>query len=133
MIPRRIVPAARIVVDDLSVESSQAAGLFGFDLITASQVFEHLSQPLAVMKDLRTRLRVGGKLLVDVPLEYTGSIRQAWEQQGLRGGSLVAMHEHINHFSLEAMKALLEAAGFVPMSVQITPLNFIVAVAAFEG
>ena len=65
-------------------------------------------------------------------MEYVGSIRQAWEFQCVHGGSLVAMHEHINHFSLEVMDALLSAADLRAISLSETPLRFIVAVATAD-
>lgn len=131
MIPFRLLPGAKIFVDDLSVTGShqQSEGQKDFDLIFASEVLEHLTDPVGAIKDLRSRLSKTGSLVIDVPMEYTGSIRQAWDLQRIKGGSLVSMHEHINHFSIEAVDRLLKFGGFNPLSIVQTPLNFIVAVA----
>ncbi|MHB1493987.1 MAG: methyltransferase domain-containing protein [Acidithiobacillus sp.] len=129
MIPSRIIPGARVVVDDVSIDGGDSA-LMNLDVIFASEVFEHLSYPLETLISLRGRLNHRGHILIDVPLEYSGSIRQAWEYQGINGGgSLMTMHEHINHFSIESLEELFRYARFDILSIEITPLNFIVAVA----
>jgi hypothetical protein len=129
MIPGRIFPASNIVVDDLSIPTSGGTQASRFDLIMASEVFEHLNNPAEVLMGLTERMNHNGRILIDVPAEYVGSLKQAWDHQKLIGGSLMVMHEHINHFSIEAMASLLKTAGLVPTKLMMSPLNFIVAVA----
>lgn len=129
MIPGRIFPAADISIDDLSIPTAKSGPGSKFDLIMASEVFEHLSNPVEVLRKLTEHLNEHGKILIDVPAEYVGALKQAWDHQKIIGGSLMVMHEHINHFSIEAMAALLRSVGLAPIKLFTSPLNFIVAVA----
>jgi SAM-dependent methyltransferase len=47
-------------IDDLSSDQS-------FDLITVFHVVEHLKDPAIMLRQLATRLRVGGRIIVEVP------------------------------------------------------------------
>lgn len=127
MIPGRILPNAEILVED-PAHGSNISDHQHFDLIYASEVFEHLSDPREALVQLRAKLDSDSKIIIDVPLEYTGSIKQEWDRQSIHSGSLVNMHEHINHFSIEAMQALANICELKVSSIEITPLNFLITV-----
>lgn len=71
-----------------------------FDLIVCSHVLEHLADPKAAVLRLIPRLRDAGVLYVEVPLEIWGSPPLPAEPV-----------THINFFTPDSLRALLEHAG----------------------
>lgn len=128
MIPARIIPGANISIDD-PAHGTTADYDSKYDLIFASEVFEHLSNPSFHISALSKKLKPTGFLIIDVPMEYTGAIKQEWDKQCFENqGSLISMHEHINHFSIESMKTLVAKNNLKLISIKITPLNFLIAI-----
>ncbi|MGE4563964.1 MAG: class I SAM-dependent methyltransferase [Victivallaceae bacterium] len=76
-----------------------------FDLIFCTQVFEHLFHPAEILRRIGKHLKVGGRLYLDVPDAANYRLDCATPYYFLD-------REHINHFSLETLAALLEANGF---------------------
>jgi 2-polyprenyl-3-methyl-5-hydroxy-6-metoxy-1,4-benzoquinol methylase len=91
----------------LSLGFAELQGRFGahFDVINASQVFEHLTDPLRTTLELASLLRDGGILSLDVPNVH--SIRYL-----LRGSNQFDPTAHLYHFSARTLSALLIKAGF---------------------
>lgn len=112
---RRAYVAARGVhaVEDVA----EIAGL-DLDFVNSEQVFEHLAEPLEVMRLLANGLRSGGVLKVSVPqspgLEKRAS---ALDWDGPLTPSMTAIHplEHVNCFSPHSLSALASRAGLEPM------------------
>jgi hypothetical protein len=127
MIPSRIIPNASISIFDPAHGTSKNAPST-YDLIFASEVFEHLSDPKSELLKLVDLMHKNSRLIIDVPLEYSGSLKQEWDRQALYPGSLVTMHEHINHFSVEALKELADSANLKTLSIQISALSFLIGV-----
>jgi 2-polyprenyl-3-methyl-5-hydroxy-6-metoxy-1,4-benzoquinol methylase len=75
-----------------------------FDVINASQVFEHLTDPLGTARDLAALLRKGGILSLDVP--NVRSLRYL-----LRGDYAFNPTGHLYHFSARTLTQLLARAG----------------------
>jgi len=75
-----------------------------FDVINASQVFEHLTDPLGTARELAALLKEGGILSLDVP--NVRSIRYR-----LRGGAVFDPTAHLYHFSAMTLTKLLARAG----------------------
>jgi len=71
-----------------------------YDLVVAAHVLEHLADPLAVVRDLRSRLRPDGRLFVEVPMEI-------WGRPPLHAEPVT----HVNFFTRTSLRYLLEAAG----------------------
>ena len=91
------------------IESLPEAGLH-YDLVFASQVFEHLEKPLEVLIDLVARLKPGGIVYLRVPdgAGVEGTLRRSgWNE------SLDAIHplEHINCFTRKTLILMAERAG----------------------
>ncbi len=84
------------------------------DLVFASQVFEHVSDPVDVLRSAIKTLSHDGVLFVDVPIEYEISLSEGILHQRKHGGALFHMHEHINHYSLKSLRQLVGSAGLVP-------------------
>lgn len=77
-----------------------------FDAIMLNHAFEHMQEPLEVMKLLSERLSKGGKLLLRVPV-----VNYAWEKYGVNWVQLDAPR-HMCLFTEKSMTLLAEASGF---------------------
>lgn len=67
-----------------------------------SHVLEHVSEPLEILKDLRSKVK---HLYIEIPLEK--HIRE-----NLDPSLKVHWHEHINFFTLDGIRILMNRAGF---------------------
>ncbi len=92
-----------------------------FDVVCTFFVLEHDTDPLASLTALRERLNPGGTLFVMVP---------AWRTNL---GDL-ACADHVHHFSLATLEALLGAAGLEVTSAEVsTPGTLAVTARAAEA
>ena len=98
-----------------------------FDLINAEQVFEHLAEPLEIMRTLASALRPGGLLKVCVPngRSIVRRLRRPdWSAPRDTRRSLHAVQplEHLNCFDHGALVAMGRRAGLrvamIPMATQ---------------
>ena len=122
-----------------------------FDLVIASEVLEHVEQPVEFLHVLRSRVAHGGALVLTVPnghgpaevaamlealLQVSGIyrlLRALWRGLGLKpvahGGAAtplvdsLALSPHVNFFSHREMLRLLATAGFVV--TQFQPRTFL--------
>lgn len=144
----RDLPASRRLVLDIS-ENATVPGVKNIpdkselpdqaDLVTCAQVLEHVADPPAVLDEIKSMLRAGGAIYLEVP-------DQIWRQVGFMRPSagflswlcnhpkllmlwdtystvcrvllktlppmgFVPMREHINFFTLEALRQLTLRAG----------------------
>ncbi|MBW8306760.1 MAG: class I SAM-dependent methyltransferase [Thiobacillus sp.] len=76
-----------------------------FDLIVCSHVLEHLADPYSVVLSLRSYLAHDGTLYIEVPLEI-------WKKAPLP----VEPVTHINYFTVDSLRILLERAGLDVLS-----------------
>lgn len=109
-VPSRLFTDAKIAIDDLSAGSSGSAPS-RFDLVFASNVFEHVSDPVLLLKQVARKLAPEGILVIDVPKPTQASLGEGLLWQERYGGELFEMHEHINHFSKRSLGLLVAAAG----------------------
>ncbi len=70
-----------------------------FDWIVMLHVLEHVPRPVEFLDRLRSKLRPGGRLVIEVP------DHRSWPFD-------LAIADHASHFSLETLGALLERAGY---------------------
>lgn len=77
-----------------------------FDVVYAAQVFEHLADPLADLRELRRILKPGGLLYLDVPNYHTLPILL-----GRDDFMLNTPPQHINYFTPRTLRHLLQSAG----------------------
>ena len=112
-IPGRIFRNSKVRVDDLSAGSTDEG--IKHDLIFASNVFEHISDPVPLLESLAARLHPEGVLFVDVPSPSQASLSEGLLWQCEHFGELYEMHEHINHFSKRSLNRLVRAAGLLPV------------------
>jgi 2-polyprenyl-3-methyl-5-hydroxy-6-metoxy-1,4-benzoquinol methylase len=81
-----------------------------FDVVTASEVLEHLSEPRHALAEAKRVLKPGGRLLVTVP--NVAFWRFRW--QALRGDvpSVTADERHLHSYNAASLGRLLESEGF---------------------
>ena len=78
-----------------------------FDVITAFQVFEHLPDPAAVIRQLWKIQKADGLILIEVPNIDT------WSVKLLRKHHRHFNPDHINFFSAQTIKLFLENNGYM--------------------
>ncbi len=89
------------------------------DFLFCAHVFEHIPQPYIVLSRLASCLPQGAKVWIELPLEYSGSLRSAFEnieaQQDSGDFSLQSavhwLHEHVSAFSLHSAQMLVSRSG----------------------
>ena len=88
-----------------------------FDLIWVNQVFEHLSDPGEVLKNLQGCLKSDGIIYVAVP--DCKNVKTILKTEGLSHNlfRLISPHQHINAFNNSTLKLLGKNAGLTPFSV----------------
>ena len=131
-IPSRVFPGATIAVDDLNAGENYQKSM-KYEMIFASNVFEHLSDPVQILKELTERLHPEGFIFIDVPPPFHSSIANGllWEER--HGGELYEMHEHINFFSKRSLNLLVRSAGLVPLFEYAAHYTALSVLAAFEN
>ena len=95
---------------DQAVETLQAQGR-SFDVVTMIHAFEHLPDPLRVLRKLRAIVRPGGLVAINVPnVRYLPvpvdralgtNLAQIWDPVG-----------HFSYFSLATLRGICDRAGF---------------------
>ena len=96
-------------LDIVTVEDLAELPDASFDVITLWHVFEHLADPRALLREIRRLLKVGGRLLIEVP-NFGG-----WH--GRFGGAAwhhLDVPRHLLHFSRTTLTEMLASQQFVP-------------------
>lgn len=86
-----------------------------FDVVTASELFEHVANPVEIVTEIARILRPGGLLWATTPNAGSFSsrvLRANW--------SSVGPPEHLQLFSLKGIRILMKRAGFRPIRVRTT-------------
>lgn len=82
-----------------------------FDVVHLSEVLEHSAEPLKVCKTSYSLLSEGGIICVIVPNDYNPFQIVLSNSMGFERYWLAPPH-HINYFTFDSLRALLEQAGF---------------------
>jgi SAM-dependent methyltransferase len=118
-------------------------GFERFDLVLNCHVLEHMSDPLDGLKESVSLARSGGLVYIEVPNElWRGPHQFSFQEQWLtfvakhplilkwldfmstamriKTGwippfGFVAVREHINYFTLDALRALMRSASLIPV------------------
>jgi SAM-dependent methyltransferase len=97
-----------------------------FDVVTMVDVFEHVGEPLEILREVRRVLRDDGLLFVKVP-NGRYNLFKHWlfrRVLGLRGVEIFDAKEHVVHYTAKSIKDALAAGGFrvrtmfVPLPIQ---------------
>lgn len=130
------VPAAHGVTVTTDPASCQA------DLIVNSNVLEHVGFPRRLLEDILKSTPAGGIVLLEVPCELpfglsriarriaqigiVALMRPAVALSVLRPASLFMMHEHVNYFTEQSLRALMHSCGCKVIAAGSHPLDGIV-------
>lgn len=82
------------------------------DFIIISNVLEHIPFPAEILADIKRLCHANTYVFIDVPDELTNNPYPG------------AFHEHINKFSLPAVKALLQSNGFTVLHSALYDMNY---------
>ena len=85
-----------------------------FDVITMTDVFEHISAPRTMLREVRRLLRSDGIVYVKVPNGLYNLFKQhALKALGRTGSfDIWDSYEHVVHYSSRTLRRMLEAEGF---------------------
>lgn len=89
-----------------------------FDVVTLTNVLEHLADPIAVMQEIRAKvLAPGGLLVIEVPNEFNAFQIAGQKLHGLRPW-WVAPPAHLNYFSASTLANALRGTGYAVRHVE---------------
>ena len=96
------------------------ADLF-FDIVTMTDVFEHLPEPGQVLNEVHRILRPDGILFIKVPNALFNLFKFyiAKITQRLKDYDLFDSYEHVVHYSDKTLRRMLEKYGFTIMKISI--------------
>lgn len=88
-----------------------------FDIITMTDVFEHVAEPRLLLREAWRVLRPGGVVLVKVPngLFNLAKLRVLQALGQADRFDIFDAHEHVVHYSEKTLRRMLEQGGFVPL------------------
>jgi 2-polyprenyl-3-methyl-5-hydroxy-6-metoxy-1,4-benzoquinol methylase len=93
-----------------------------YDLVVMQQVIEHVHDPRAVLRRIRSTLRPGGRLVMDTPNLYS------WDHRLFGNGYWEGYHipRHFNLWTTEGMARIAREAGFTSISFRkrIKPVHW---------
>lgn len=88
-----------------------------YDFVNADQVFEHLADPLGVLKDLVRVMAPGGYIRISVPNPMRELIQIRLGRWTPRKGAFHPL-EHLNAFGYRSISVLAKRAGLVPVTLR---------------
>jgi len=101
---RLAMPRAKFVAMDLDQPAAVPTELLGkCDIVVASELIEHVGNPLQLLQNARTLTRPGGRLLLST---QSGPLRETERRVG-----------HQRHFAIDEMHELLVKSGWSPERV----------------
>lgn len=99
------------VAEDLDLPAAS------LDAVTMWHVLEHIPEPLAVLERLRSWLRPGAVLAIEVPNGGSPAARKLGKDWPSAEPDV-----HVSQFTPDAIRRLLERAGFEPVDVSTTTI-----------
>lgn len=125
----------RVIVGDLdTLDLDEALGDDRFDVIVAADVLEHLKDPLAVLRRLRSFLAPAGFSVISLPNVAHGSVRLALLEGHFSYRSVGLLDEtHLRFFTRESIDELLDEAEFGVAEVYRQDLNLEASEIAFDA
>lgn len=109
---------ARRCLQDLGYQVFQSvdeAPEDSFDVITLFHVFEHFSEPLEMLKKIKSLLRPGGKIIIEVP-HAKDVLLSTFDCEAFKAFTLWS--EHLILHTRQSLEIFLKEAGFRNISVE---------------
>lgn len=100
-------------------EAIAAGGIGNFDAIHASEVLEHIRDPLSMLISMRNLLRPGGALCVVVPNDFNPIQLIATNRDGIKKWWVSPQH-HLNYFNHTSFSRLAIKAGLQVVDITST-------------
>jgi SAM-dependent methyltransferase len=106
----------RLFIDVVDTDGTHlAAPDCSFDVITLFHTLEHLTDPLAGLREYARLLMPGGQLLLEVP--NFGCLQSVFFRNRWRG---LEVPRHLSHFTKHTLNLMVKKAGF--MDVMVRPV-----------
>jgi 2-polyprenyl-3-methyl-5-hydroxy-6-metoxy-1,4-benzoquinol methylase len=85
-----------------------------FDIVTMTDVFEHIADPKKMLEDIKRVLKKDGILFIKVPNgDYNMLKLKLAKMAGkLKGYDIFDSYEHVTHFSHKTLKRMLDETGY---------------------
>jgi SAM-dependent methyltransferase len=106
-------------VHNCTLEQAQALSLPLADAIAATNVLEHLGDPVSTLKTAHGMLKTGGVICITVPNDYSPLQMAAHDGRGIAPWWIAPPH-HLNYFDFGALESVLARTGFTPVARQTT-------------
>ncbi len=111
------------IIEDFLTENT-VGKLGDFDVVHASEVLEHIPEPESILKLAYSLLNPGGLLCVAAPNDYNPLQDALRESCGYKNWWVAPPH-HINYFSFESLRRLIQSIGFEIFDSKATfPMEF---------
>lgn len=100
-----------------------------FTAVTLTDVLEHIPEPVALVKELRSLLRPGGVIAIKVPHGPMQILKEAFRRDVLKqtGAGVMVRFVHVNHFTVDSLRQCLEQAGFRDIAIEVGAPEFLPA------
>ena len=106
-------------VHNTFLDRNTAARMGKFDAVNIGEVLEHLTSPVEMLDIAKGLITPGGVLSVVVPNDFNPLQTVLHERLGYEPWWVAPPH-HLNYFSHESLKGLVERAGFEVIRVEST-------------
>jgi 2-polyprenyl-3-methyl-5-hydroxy-6-metoxy-1,4-benzoquinol methylase len=85
-----------------------------FDVVTMTDVFEHIAEPRKMLADIKKVLKRNGILFIKVPNGRYNLLKLSLAKISgrLKDYDIFDSYEHLTHFSHDTLKKMLEESGF---------------------
>ena len=85
-----------------------------FDIVTMTDVFEHIEEPKKMLGDIKKVLKKDGILFIKVPNGRYNLLKLGLAKMTgrLKDYDIFDSYEHLTHFSHDTLKKMLEGSGF---------------------
>jgi 2-polyprenyl-3-methyl-5-hydroxy-6-metoxy-1,4-benzoquinol methylase len=114
-------------IDCVATDIRSLRGNAAFDVVRASQVIEHTSDPEAFLRGIAARQPLGGRLILELPNNNAvfwrakNMLRRRYGR--MRYYKSLKVGEHLSGFTKKSIAILLDRAGFRILRIQDYPLR----------
>ena len=96
------------------IQSEAELGTYSY--VQVAHVFEHVPEPLALLRHISSFVKPSGYVYIEVPQELTDAQLEELKKASAPRG--LTVHEHINSYCSSSVAHLVEAAGLNSMSIK---------------